>query len=336
MDSNAARGTTGVIAVTGATGFIGGALVRALRACGWTVRALVRRDHPTLAAAGVETLHGSLSDPGSLRALATNADAVVHAAGATTAPSGRMFLEVNAAGTERVASAADGAGCRRFLLISSLAAREPQLSAYAASKRAGEQALARLASRLDTAIVRPPAVYGPGDRMTLPFFRQLARPRPLIPGRADARFSLLYVDDLAALIVRLLERQTWRGVTIEPDDGEPGGYDWPRVAEIAAAYFGRQSRPRFLPRALLRLPAIASQAAARLFGFAPVLTPGKLAELYHPDWVCRSGDDEAASDWRPDVRFDEGLARTWRWYAEAGWVEANGRGQPLTLSSSVL
>ncbi len=335
MAGTASPETAGVIAVTGATGFIGGTLVRALRACGWTVRALVRRDHSALAAAGVETVRGSLADAGSLRALAENADAVVHVAGATKAPSGRAFLAVNAAGTARMAAAADSAGCRRFLLVSSLAAREPQLSAYAASKRAGEQALARLALRLDTAIVRPPAVYGPGDRMTLPFFRQLARPRPLIPGRADARFSLLYVDDLAALIVRLLERPSWRGALVEPDDGEPGGYDWPRVAAIAAAYFGRQSRPRFLPKALLRLPAMASQAAARLFGFAPVLTPGKLAELYHPDWVCRSSD-AAAAGWRPAVRLGEGLARTWNWYAEAGWVVADGRGHPLTQSSGVL
>lgn len=328
-------GDRSLVAMTGATGFIGRTLARGLRTHGWAVRALVRRDRPELTAAGVATVRGSLDDTDSLRALVQGADMVVHVAGAVKAPSARAFFDVNADGTARLAAASADRGCRRFLLVSSLAAREPQLSAYGASKRAGEQALARFAAQIDTATVRPPAVYGPGNSMTLPFFRQLARRRPLIPGRADARFSLLYVDDLAAILVGLLEQPSWGHAVIEPDDGQQGGYSWPQIAAIAAAFFGRDRRLRFLPKALLRPAASASQLAGRLLGFAPVLTPGKLAELYHPDWVCRRADDTAFGGWRPAIRLDEGLARTWNWYMTAGWV-TNGPSQPLTQSSGAL
>ena len=217
---------SGLVALTGATGFIGRRLIPALQGGGFRVRALVRRDDPRLAGCQVEQCLGALEDPTSLAAFTAGADAVVHAAGLVLAAHPGQFHEVNVAGTRRLAETAAAAAVPRFLMISSLAAREPGLSPYAASKHAAEAALRELGSALDLAIVRPPAVYGPGDRATLPLFRQLARGFLLAPAAERARFSLIYVDDLAFLICGLLRSDTLPQEPIEPDDGQPGGYGW--------------------------------------------------------------------------------------------------------------
>lgn len=309
-----------LLALTGATGFIGRRLARRLVAAGWRVRALCRRTDDELAALGVEAVAGDLADDEALARLTEGAEVTVHGAGAVRAPSAAAFFAVNRDGSRRLAAAVLAkAAAPRLLLISSLAAREPSLSPYAASKRAAEEALLGLADRLDLAIVRPPAVYGPGDPLTLELFRQLARRRPLIPGRPEARFSLLFVDDLADAVARLAAQTHWGGVILEPDDGRRGGYGWLDLVAVAARQFGHGARPLFLPRALLWPAALVSELIGRGFGAAPVLTRGKLRELFHGDWVCRP-TAPAIADWRPRVGFGDGFPLTWQWYREHGWA----------------
>ena len=164
------------VAVTGGTGFIGREVIRRLLENGWLVRALTRRCDPGLEQMGVTTISGALEDEASLARLVEGATAVVHCAGAVTAPNAATFHLVNAVGAARVMAAAATLTRPRFLLLSSLAAREPALSAYASSKRLGEDQVRRAAGeRIELCILRPPAVYGPGDRATLPVFRQLRR-----------------------------------------------------------------------------------------------------------------------------------------------------------------
>jgi nucleoside-diphosphate-sugar epimerase len=149
------------VAVTGATGFIGGHIARALAAAGWRVRALTRRlpIHPALAQVPIEVVIGDLADGDSLGRLLAGAEAAVHAAGLTRARRASDFLRVNADGVAAlVRCAARMARPPRFLLLSSLAAREPGLSAYAASKERGEAALRAADKGLVWTILRPPAV----------------------------------------------------------------------------------------------------------------------------------------------------------------------------------
>ena len=174
---------TRIVAITGATGFAGRHAVAELLRRGHRLRALVRSPEAAGLPAGVETGEGRSCRSGALRQLVTGADAVVHLAGALAAFDREGYFRVNAQGTEALAEAALAAGTRRFVHVSSLAAREPQLSHYGASKRAGEEAVARHAAALNAVIIRPPAVYGPGDRGTLPLIRELTRPVAAIPGR---------------------------------------------------------------------------------------------------------------------------------------------------------
>ncbi|MCS6876882.1 MAG: NAD-dependent epimerase/dehydratase family protein [Geminicoccaceae bacterium] len=306
-----------LVALTGATGFVGRHVAAALRARGLRVRALARRADARLEALGVEIVRGALDQPEALRALVAGAGAVVHGAGLVAAPSAREFHRANAEGTARlVETAAQRAEGARFVLISSLAAREPNLSPYARSKREAERALEARSDRLHPILVRPPAVYGPGDRATLPIVAQLARGWLLAPKAPANRFSLIYVEDLADLVGELVTGAA-PSALLEPDDGRPGGYGWRELADAAAARLGKRVRLVELPRPVMVAAALLTELGARPLGRTPRLSRGKVAELFHPDWVAGAS---VPPGWRPRVQFDEGFARTLAWYRAEGWL----------------
>ena len=301
------------IAVTGSTGFIGTRLVARLAQRGYQVRALVRRQLP--AAPRIEQLHGSLEDASALRRLVAGADAVLHLAGAVRGAQRADFDRVNVAGTSALLDALDVAAPRVPLLVcSSLAAREPGLSHYAASKRAQEQlARTRCGSRPCT-ILRPPAVYGPGDREMLPLFRFMAR-TGLAPcaGSRTSRTSLLFVDDLVEALLAWLERTDTLPEPLELHDGKPGGYAWSELAALVGAACGRHIRVWEIPPLVLNALAAANVAWSRLRGTAPMLSPGKLRELRHADWVCDNSAIHAQLGWSPRTGLADGLRLTPGW-----------------------
>jgi len=302
-----------VVAVTGATGFIGGALAQRLATAGWRIRVLVRptSSRGRLAGIAADVVAGDLGDLDSLRRFIYQAEAVVHCAGAVRGASQADFDRVNVEGVARVVhAAASEHRAPRFLLISSLAAREPGLSAYAASKRRGEEVLAAGGGTLPWGILRPPAVYGPGDRELLPLFRWMARGIAPVLGSGNGRFSLLYVEDLAEAVVRWLSGGTAVHHTFELDDCRPGGYTWTDVVDIMTLLRSRSVIPVRVPALLLQVVAAVNLAAARVIGYKPMLTPGKVRELRHPDWVCDSGAFMGATGWSPKVSLEEGLRRT--------------------------
>jgi nucleoside-diphosphate-sugar epimerase len=305
-----------LVALTGATGFIGAALLSHLTGSGSRVRALYRpRAGRALAStSGVQWLPGDLDDTDALGALVDGADAVVHCAGTVRGARPADFDRVNAEGAGRVAqAAARAARAPRFLLLSSLAARNPELSAYAGSKWRGECALKAVSATLRWTVLRPPAVFGPGDRELRPLFRCIASGFAPVPAGTPGRFSLLHVDDLATAVLRWLAADTGYGETFELDDGRPGGYDWDTVVGVAGRAL-RGGRPVLrvpVPVSLLGLAAWANLGAARLLGYAPMLTPGKVREITHPDWLCDSHAFALATGWRPTIGLESGLARAY-------------------------
>lgn len=310
--------TPRLAALTGATGFLGGRLVPALVAAGWSVRALSRRDPDPTLWGGVQPqiVRGDLDDPSALGQLCDGAEVVIHGAGLIKAADLAGFLAVNEAGSARVASAAGDAGAR-LLAISSLAAREPALSDYAASKAAGEAA-ARAAFGETLSVLRPPAIYGPGDRETLGLFRLAARSSLLpLPGDAKARLALAHVDDVCAQVLHLIERPaagTWA-----VGGARPEGYGWREVFETAAAVFGR--RISFVPvgAGVLKAAGALSELGGRISGRPAIFGRGKVRELLHTDWSVTPA--EQAPD-APPARFDlaAGFAATAAWYRSVGWL----------------
>lgn len=317
---------SGLIAVTGASGFVGGHLLSQFREKGCALRILVRDParlgFAAVAGAPLEMVRGDLEDAAALADLCRGADTLVHCAGLIAASSDDEFFAVNRDGTCRLVEAAREAGIRRVVLLSSLAAREPGLSAYGASKRAGEEELKARAGSMQWVILRPPAVYGPGDRATLPLVQQLSRDLAIIPGNPAARVSLIHVADLAAAIVHVARDESVAAEICELHDGTDGGYGWRdlRLAASGRDAGDKQLRCLFLPRPLMGAAAGIVQLAAPMLGRPPILTSGKVAELYHADWVCRHNLLETLTVWRPRIRFAQGFAETLAWYRREGWL----------------
>ena len=302
--------------VTGATGFLGRRTVAALAAQGWRVRVLVRRDPALASPEGVapEVVIGGLSDAAALDRLCRGADALVHVAGLVKARRDAEFDVVNAEGARIAAEAAERSGTARMVLVSSLAAREPGLSAYAASKRAGEAAAsAVMGDRLS--VVRPPAIYGPGDRETLGIFRAALR-SPVAPVfDSRARIAMIHVDDAARQIAAAAARPPPRAV-VAISDARPEGYTWREIVMAAAAAVG--TRP-----ALVRLPSEALAVAGfigsvrRLLSGNPILTSGKAREMRHADWSL-SPEERWSTAPTPQFGLEDGFAHTVAWWREAG------------------
>jgi nucleoside-diphosphate-sugar epimerase len=155
------------LAITGATGFVGARLLKIAVEQGHEVVALTRRSQNERH--GVTWVQGALDNRQALQRLVAECEAVIHVAGVISAPDAAGFEAGNVNGTLGLLAAATATGVQRFVHVSSLAAREPKLSLYGASKARSEELVQR--SGLDWAIVRPPAVYGPGDRETLDLFK---------------------------------------------------------------------------------------------------------------------------------------------------------------------
>jgi uncharacterized protein YbjT (DUF2867 family) len=293
------------IAVTGGTGFVGSRLLIALAAAGHEVRALTRRALDNRI--GVQWISGSLEDQAALECLAEGADALIHVAGVIKGHEAG-FEAGNVCGTAALLAAAKTAKVPRFVHVSSLAAREPGLSLYGRSKARSEE-LVR-ASGLDFSIVRPPAVYGPGDRETLDLFRMAKRGLILLP--PEGRLSLIHADDLARLLIALAATEAPPALT-EPDDGKAGGWTHREFAYALSAAVGRNAFALSMPRAAVRLGALLDGLIRR---DGAKLTPDRAAYFCHPDWVADPALVPPADLWRPLVDTREGLRATREWYSE--------------------
>ncbi len=312
---------TKTVALTGATGFIGRTLVRVLHEAGWSVRILVRSSLKGQALAGYvhEQVSGSLSHQDSLRRLTAGVYAVVHCAGAVRGVTQAQFDAVNVDGTANVLKASAEQDVRpRILLMSSLAAREPGLSPYSASKFKGENILRENAGDIPWAALRPPAVYGPGDQELLPLFRAMARGVAPVLGTRESRFSMIHVEDLAMAVLQWLNQESSVSGVFEVHDGKAGGYSWADVIDIVEALCNRRVVPVTVPASVLMVPAAVNWLIGVCLPYAPMFTPGKLRELKHRDWVCDNTAFTLSTGWKPSIPLDLGLRRLPGWPGFAG------------------
>lgn len=299
------------LAITGATGFVGSHLVDAAIGAGHEVTALTRReqrprDHVTW-------VPGDLHDRSALERLVDGADAVIHVAGVISARTAAGFEKGNVEGTLTMLAAATAGGVRRFVHVSSLAAREPKLSLYGASKAKAEELVH--SSGLDWSVVRPPAVYGPGDKETLELFRMAKLGVMLMPPKG--RVSVIHVHDLARLLLALASPEAPSSILVEPDDGKPGGWTHREFARALAQAVGTKPAIVSSPGVLLRLAARADQLFRR---HKAKLTVDRAAYFSHRNWVVEPKRAAPAGLWRPAIVTEQGLRETAGWYREQGWL----------------
>lgn len=300
------------IAVTGGTGFVGQALLDLAGKQRVDVRALARKAQPDRA--GVTWVPGDLDNRTGLARLMQGAEAVIHVAGLVNTPDPAEFERCNVAGTLNVIEAALAAGVQRFVFVSSLSAREPDLSQYGASKARAEK-LVR-ASGLDWTTVRPPAIYGPRDAEMFELFRSARW--GVVPVPKEGRASLIHVDDLARLLLALVPG----GVRVahrvfEPDDGKPDGWTHDEMARAIGSALGRRVWVPKLSRATLEKVA---RVDRMLRGDKAKLTLDRVGYLTHPDWVVSPKARVPATTWRPRIETRAGLAATAQWYREQRWL----------------
>ncbi len=300
-----------VYALTGATGFIGRALSQHLLGSGHDVRALARAAH-RITDSRVKVIEGSLEDRDSLRKLVDQSDAVIHLAGSVAGLHRRDFFKTNAAGTTHLVETMEQSSSHVPLIaVSSLAARHPELSDYAASKRAGEEIIK--ASSLSWALIRPPAVHGPEDVALRPLW-QLMR-HGLLPefSEPSARFSMIHVSDLAEAIATVCtqwsvcERQV-----LELDDQyhfeSQKGYGWMELETIGQAVFGRKIHRLPIPKSVLLSAAGLADVIAWLRRTPNVFTVGKVHELRYPTWVANHANTWQEIGWSPRRQLHDTLS----------------------------
>ena len=312
--------------LTGGSGFLGGHLAEALVAAGYQVTASVRRTSDTrhldrLELRKVELDLGVEDRPEAAAALGGCA-AVVHCGALTRARNESEFMAVNAVGTRRLAEAAADAGIRRFVFISSLAARGPDgadgpVSPYGRSKAEAEAALASIHGAMEVAVLRPGGVYGPRDLDLLPLFRLAARGWTAIP-RSRAPLQPVYVADVVSAVLAALEAEP---APVPLPIAAAERHSWRALARALMAAVDRPGRVLRLPSALFLTVGALSEVAGRLTGKDPAFDRRRARDLSANAWTC---DIEPSRrflyPWRPRVGIDEGLARTAEWYRRKGWL----------------
>lgn len=296
----------GPIALTGATGFLGQHVQRSLLDAGYSVRCLTRStSSPPLPGTQQQTI--DLGSVPSLRAALENAQALIYLAGSVRGRVLKDFLPANVDGVANTAHVlAEHYPDTPVLLMSSLAATAPELSHYAYSKAAGEQAL-RDSPHQQWTILRPPAVYGEGDRELRSTFSSIRH--GLVPrsGPSGQRLPFIEATDLAAAVVCWLRNpQPCRQQTYAIDDGADQGYDWETIARLIAPT-RHLSLP--IPYPLLRALGTVNLTLARVAGYAPMLTPGKARELSYLGWSCNNDAFTEATGWTPKIGLGEGVQR---------------------------
>jgi nucleoside-diphosphate-sugar epimerase len=293
------------VAITGGTGFVGSRTIERALGASHSVRALTRRDQQHRR--GVIWVKGALDDPAALAELVTGADAVIHIAGVVNADRAG-FVAGNIDGTRAILTAASAAGVARFVHVSSLAAREPGLSLYGWSKAEAERLV--IASDRDWTILRPAAVYGPGDMEMRDLFRAAKLGLALLP--PPGIMAAVAVDDLARLLVAAADRARPRTL-YEVDDGT--GWTHADFARAIGVAVGQRVMPLHLPRALLLLGA---RLDAMLRGDKAKLTRDRVGYLTHPDWTADADRRVPPELWTPRIDTATGLAETARWYRANG------------------
>lgn len=271
------------IALTGATGFLGRHLLKGLLEHGYKVRALARRPEALsdISNDNLTVFDGDLSSD--LKAWANGAECIFHLAGLVKAPVWADFESVNVIGSQAVARAAESANVQRLILLSSMTAREPKLSRYAKSKRLAEEAVKKEFSG-NLAIIRAPAVFGPGDQATKPIFDMMKRGfLPVAGGRGwkSRSVAMVYVQDLVDDLIERALTGAYDAKTVSPATVKS-------LSMIQFAAFGtdalkRPVRAFSVPLAVLYPIAAVTTLTLRLFSIGH-LSLGKLAEFRYEHW----------------------------------------------------
>jgi len=322
--------------VTGATGFIGSAVVEKLVANRARVKCLVRSTSSRrwLAHLPIEFVDGDLFSCEALSHALSDVTHIYHLAGVTKARHREDYFRANRDGTRNLLETASRSCNRleRFVYVSSQAAAGPSLngkavteadtprpvSIYGESKLAGEKACHEIGNKLPWTIVRPPAVYGPREKDIYTYFQQINWGVRLLLGNVERWVSLVHVDDLVNGILAASQHPKSVGETYFIANTEP--CEWSNLGEIIAKALGRKTIRVKLPTWIAPVLAVGGEAISMLTRKPPLLGFDKIRELKQPGWVCSSEKISTQLEFKCEISLEEGMSRTAKWYQEQGWL----------------
>jgi nucleoside-diphosphate-sugar epimerase len=326
------------VLLTGATGFLGSHVAEALVAEGWTVRCTVRKSSNLrwIESLPVDRVTADVRSAEELAAALDGVDFVVHSAGLTRAKSAAEYQRVNAEGTQALAAGAAASGVRRFVLVSSLAARGPDrtggpkpqatgdrpTSMYGESKLAGERRLFQVLSEsggaMQGVILRPGGIYGPRDEDSLNLFK-VARTGMMPVPTSKGRLQPVYVKDVAEAVIRAVARPT---VDLKPIPiVGPEIVTWADMGEALGNAVGKSVRVVKIANPVWQVGGAVAEAAARLVGMPPQFDRRTADDLSRFDWTADPREAERSLGWRATTRLREAMEETGRWYRAQGWLK---------------
>ncbi|MFI5183366.1 MAG: NAD-dependent epimerase/dehydratase family protein [Vicinamibacteria bacterium] len=323
------------VALTGATGYTGGRLLEALLDRGDRVAVLVRGDASLLASrSGVDVVLGDLSDAAALRRLVEAADVVLHVAAVyrTAGHPDRYYRDVNVGGTERLLEAAAAAGVKRFVHTSTVGVHghvtEPPADeaspfapgdVYQETKAEGERLVFDLGRRrgLPVTVVRPGAIYGPGEKRLLKLFRAIARGRYAVVGDGRAFYHPVFIEDLVDGFLLAMERPEAVGQSFII--AGPRYISQSDLAALIARHTGGRVLPFHVPAAPLQWAGGLCEALLVPFGIEPPLHRRRV-EFWTKSRAFSIAKARRLLGYEPKVDLEEGIARTAAWYRQAGWL----------------
>jgi dihydroflavonol-4-reductase len=329
-----ATGNPPILVVTGATGFTGGALARRLIAMGYRVRSMTRR--PLTAAerdSGIEWIEGTLTDTDRFDALLDGADHCFHIAAMYRSEGKReAFLQANRDSTQALLAAGRRAGIGRFIYCSSIGVhgdvaqtpadenapfdpRDP----YQESKVLAEQLCRDEMTRpgMEVVIVRPCAIYGPGDTRMLKMFRMVQRGRFLFIGSRQPNFHPVYIDDLVeGLILAMSHPDAPSQAFILGDRSFLPLRDY---VATAASVLGVRAPRTTIPYGLALTAARICELLCAPLALQPPLHRRRLTFFKH-NRAFSIAHAENVLGYRPSVGLEEGFQRTVAWYRQQGML----------------
>lgn len=323
------------VLITGANGFVGARLCRIFLAENFHVIAGVRKssDLSNLNEVEVEYRYGDVTDRDSLPQMVQGADYVIHNAGIVKAKKAEQFFEVNEIGTKNLLEAllAHNPDVKKVLYISSQAAAGPSIgnnpvtetdepspmTVYGKSKLAGERMVLSYKDKLPVVAVRPPGIYGPGDKEIFSFFQTLhSRVKPYI-GDISRKIQLVHVDDLCRGLFLAISKTTETGSVYFI--AENRSYSMKELIGLLRMAIGRKAIPVYIPSSLFKLIAWFSETLFKIVGATPMLTVEKSKELL-ASWELSIDKAKRELGYESEIPFVRGAKETYNWYVKEGWL----------------
>ncbi len=329
------------IVITGASGFIGSHLVRSAMDKGYHVYAMVRKSSHTgeLKKLGADILYADMLNSESIKNALEQLvhsniciDYVIHAAALTKAKTDNEFTEVNCKGTHHMLSALKMAGIspEKFVFISSLAACGPQtlgntietnhrqpITRYGKSKSEAEIIVSAYSNKIPYIILRPTAVYGPGEKDLYTVFKMVNKGLNPVLGSNKQELTFIYVSDLAEFVMASLVAKE-KNKTYFITDGFV--YSKHALGDAISNSLHKKSLTITLPLFLVRSLAFVSQYTSSLLNKQSALNLEKYKELTAQSWNCNVTETFSELNYIPQYSLQKGVNETTRWYKEHKWI----------------